>query len=414
MAEAGAAPAAGTPGNGAGAAPAGDVGAQSAKVAKPIADAKPKAKPAKRALPPGFKGIPVAPDSDFAKDWRSEQGIEDAGEAAPEPKRAAEPDAPEQPVEPPTEPTEPEGAEEFEFAGKKHKDKAAAEQAFRQAEGRAKAAEKRAQEAAAKHEQELAAINEINERWQKTWDEAVAAKLAPEGVRPGQKQPASAQPQAPDATPFVDTLTQDQWTRLDTLAKEKGLPYALATLSHQMDKHVQGLIKSHLEALRGELNPMLTPVFEQYKTQNNRTRAAEFFSTEVAQYTDDAGAPLFPELVNDPQAAQEVSQFWLALGDKFGREVALDPSGYGVRLAYRDWKDWKAQQKQVVDDAASTAETVVRKLDEGRAAAALGSVSSPSAVAPPTEPSKDHSAKRSLRAGSTERFSSTGINLGRF
>lgn len=312
-----------------------------------------------------------------------------------------------------------EGDLNLEILGQKFKTRGDLETFIKRANGRASAAEKRAQDAG-KQAQDIA---NLNAQWEAVWKEATEAGLvdANKHQTPGQRQQRQGQVQAQGqqgqdspAEKFIDTIPVPEWHRLGEVAKTRGVQFALAEMADRMDQHVQNLVQSKLGALRGELNPMLEPVYQQHVTQHNTQQAQNFWVKEASHAVDASGAPLFPELVNDPQAAQEVSQIWLEIANRLGKEVAL--SDYGVQTAYLHWKNWRSQNEQSQNQAAQAVTHAVQAAGQARAQAAASAVSGPSAGESPTGGPVDPRTqiRRDFKfAGGARKTSSTGISLGR-
>lgn len=315
---------------------------------------------------------------------------------------------------------------EFLFAGQKFKTQADAESYFNRARSNASAVEKREAKLKAEHAELVGITTQYEGIFNELQRRGVLGNQTPQGqgqaqapqgqqAQPGQQQGGDpSQGGDPFSVNFVDSIPDSAWSQAESLAKTHGIAVGLAHVVDHLEGHIKNLVRQSLSQFQGQLMPQIQPVVEQFTQHANQQKAHHFWAQEVSAATDEStGAPLFPELVNNPQGAREVSLFWLHLGNKFGRDVAFSPEGF--RWAHRLWSDWKAKGQAATADAGKAAASVVARMNQDQGAANSTAVSGggvpPGQDAPPA--SLEQEIKRNFKTGGgMQRTSSTGIKLG--
>jgi hypothetical protein len=201
--------------------------------------------------------------------------------------------------------------ESFEFAGQRFRSREAAEQEIRTNLGRLRTAQKEAsqlQQRVAAAEKQAREAAEIARAWH---------EHATQGQR--QEKPQVQQGQEPEK-PWYDTL---DWDFVREIANEKGIETALYWAMQQMDQRYTSLLET-------KLTERLAPHEQRSQATQMYERTMGTFN-EVAYEADEAGNPLYPELMDQASAA-DVVRIWSTLD----KSIAMTPRG--VRLAVLEYR----------------------------------------------------------------------------
>jgi hypothetical protein len=314
-----------------------------------------------------------------------------------------------------------EGDGQFSFAGKNYPNRAAAENALRSMEGRASAAENRVKK-----------MLETNRGWEQAYNQLLKRQEGgnpnpnpnpnPQPKPDGQPQPQPQPGQEGAEKPWIDAVAMETpqfWDHTKQVFETQGPDVGMAYVISHYDKAIRKHVQTAVDGVMQQLAPILEPIYTERVKTIQQTKAAELWA-DFSTYKNDVGegadhSPLFPEIVNNPQAQKEVSYFWLQLGEHFGRDFAFSP--YGMHRAYSDWAAWKKSKSDAVSGAANTASQVVQRLEQERSQSAQMIP----AGAPQPNPSEapNHDDESSLRraiaaapVGGRGRTTKTGMSLG--
>jgi hypothetical protein len=311
---------------------------------------------------------------------------------------------------------------QFSFAGKSYPNRAAAENALRSMEGRASAAEARVKK-----------MLETNRGWEQAYN-TLKTRLDQAQTQPNTTPTSATQNQPkPDSQlnqpgqegsdkPWVDAVemeTPQFWASTKQVFETHGPDVGMAYVISHYDKSIRKHVQTAVEGVMQQLAPILEPIYTERVKTMQQTKATELWA-DFATYKKDMGegadgSPLFPEIVNNPQAQKEVAYFWLQLGEHFGRNFAM--SEYGMHRAYNDWASWKRSKAEAVSTAADTAGQVVNRLEQARSQSAqmLPSGAPQPNPAEMSNQDDESSLRRAIAkapVGGRGRTTSTGIPLG--
>lgn len=301
---------------------------------------------------------------------RDEKGRFVAAQPSPEaPEAAPAPEAPEAPVDP-------NAPVEFEFAGRKYKTQAEAEQRHKSLEGQFKPLSETAAKAAeSAHAWKAEAENAAAQR-DALFAELQAVKAIPQS-QPAEPSPEVAESAAPEG------IDWELYAEISKRYTEAGEPYKAQQWLQEKVDAIQAAREAKLrEALEA-------PAKAEAARRQLHTQTAELFSS-LAEYANDDGTPAYPEL-RDKEAAFAVGRFWQQMG--LPASHARTPQGAIAAIAlYRMAAEQQARSQGSPDPVAPPT-------PEDPAAAAAASLvgGRPPVAVSPADSSMDPVAARLLK-----------------